>query len=277
MNKKILARICPALVLLYSFTGFMESAHALKLEAGDILADFVRVKADTGEQSLLGFGEPDSFFNMVLDSDGTLLVLIDSIGGDGQPAIVRYNLTDGSQQTILLLPDSTSGLPSIFSANLLGIAVAPNGQIFAFNNLFVFKVDPLTGQLTILTTLGQFSGISTIAIDTNGDVLVGDLDTNTLFRVNPVTGSTSQISSGGQLSGISVIAVDADDNYIILNQNGSPTRFVKINRTTGSQSNALSAPSLVDDDFISDLIIDTNGDFIVSIFVTIQQNNQETA
>ncbi len=43
MSKEVVVRICQALCVIFIYAGYTASAHALKLEAGDILADFVQI------------------------------------------------------------------------------------------------------------------------------------------------------------------------------------------------------------------------------------------
>jgi hypothetical protein len=95
-----------------------------------------------------------------------------------------------------------------------GIAVSQSGEVFALNLQFdsVVRVDPLTGAKTVISSGGLFSDVSCLAVEANGNLLVGDRGgAGSVVRVNPVTGAQSVLSSGGQLGGIEPtdIAVDA--------------------------------------------------------------------
>ncbi len=250
------------LIALICMVFYLNAASALGLKPGDIFADLILIKPGTGAQTISGFQIRHND-GMAFDNEGNILNIYDG-------AITTHDLITKEQSTLF---------PNGILSSITGLTVASDGQIFAHDQTSVSRIDPITGQQTILSSGSRFSEILAIAMDANGNVIIGDRGNSTLFAVNPDTGTTDEISSGGSIERIAGIALDANGDYIVLNESASAnTRIVKVDRNTGNQSNAVGG-ELLDSDgnnvflsSLSDFVIDTNGDFIIGLEQPIGQS-----
>lgn len=248
---------CLRLIVVFQFLTLVQYTYAVDFKPGDILADLVLVKPDSGKQTLAGVQLADQDA-LAFDGSGMLL----NIFGGG---ITTHDLVTREQST--LFPNGTT-------SSIVGLVVADDGRIFAYDNTSVSRIDPITGQQSILSSGGHFSQLNSIAMDTNGNVLVGDRGNKTLFSIHPDSGAREIISSGDGIFDIAGIAVDGNGDYIVLNERATaPSRFLKIDRNDKTQSNAVDG-DLKDSQGITintslstlaDFVIDGNGDFLVAM------------
>jgi len=229
----------------------------VELKPGDILADMIVVKPGTGTQTIAGVQLYQRDDGMAFDNAGNLLNIFDG-------AITTQDLDTREQTTVF---------PNGQLSSILGLVVAADGRIFAYDRTSVSRIDPITGAQTILASGNQFDEIEAIAMDSNGDVLLGDSGNRALFTVDPDSGAVETVSSDGDIFDIAAVQVDGNGDYIVMNQEASaPVRFVKVDRVSGTQSNAVSG-ELKDAQDIAinigigrayDFVIDANGDFLVA-------------
>jgi streptogramin lyase len=132
-----------------------------------------------------------------------------------------------------------------FTINAGDILVANDG------NSTVIKIDPNTGQQTLLATFTtvttngtQYGGVHDLALSPNGDLIVLQHEP-TVSRVNLVTGAITNISSGGLLGtdaqgtlrfGLAV----APNGDIYVAVYGPNADIVKVDPNTGAQSSVAS-------------------------------------
>ena len=87
------------------------------------------------------------------------------------------------------------------------------GDILAGGAEQVVRVDPATGQETVISSGGllsggSFFGVVATAIEPSGSVLAL-VDSGSVVRVEPATGNQTLVSSGGQLDWPNDLAVEA--------------------------------------------------------------------
>jgi Ca2+-binding RTX toxin-like protein len=249
---------------------FIADAAAPTLFGGVLSIDPV-----TGEQKIVtSAGNFVSPFGIAIDANGNLIVTdpnafgIPGVGGPG--GIVRVDPQTGTQTIV-----SSSG---IFSGPI-GIVIDANGNIIVadstqndgFNGGLggIIKVNPLTGDQTLISSEGSFVAPVGIAIDTNGDLIVADYEafggSGGIIRVNPITGVQSTISSGGSFVDPYGIAIDTNGDLIVVDLNafGGSGGIIRVNPITGVQSTISSGGSFIEPLGIA---IDANGDLIVTDF-----------
>lgn len=102
------------------------------------------------------------------------------------------------------------------------IALAANGEIFAVSirsgsptPTDIYRIDPVTGAKSVVSSGGQFVNLQGIVVAPNGDLFVTDGDAlpdgagakGAVFRVNPATGVQTPVSAGGAFRSPSGVAV----------------------------------------------------------------------
>ena len=97
--------------------------------------------------------------------------------------------------------DPATGSKSIVSSFgmfdlLWDIEIASDGSFLLSDvgNDSLFRVDPTTGDQSILAT---FTDVRGIAIEPDGDVIVADPGAGEIVRIDPETGSKTLVSAGG--------------------------------------------------------------------------------
>lgn len=88
-----------------------------------------------------------------------------------------------------------------FLANQLAAAGLKPGDILVMDPASIVAVDPVTGQQTVAFSGGLITGLSSITIDRNGDMIVMNSTPETavlaILRINPVTGSQAVVTTNG--------------------------------------------------------------------------------
>ncbi len=80
----------------------------------------------------------------------------------------------------------------------MDLAWAPDGTMYGAVNDALYRVDPATGQATLVTKLQGASRVMGLAIDHFGNFYVSEIVANApLFRVNPATGATTKLFDTG--------------------------------------------------------------------------------
>ena len=139
-----------------------------------------------------------------------------------------------------------------FTPQAIGFTIN-TGDILVGNdgNSTVIKIDPNTGQQTLLATFTtvttngtQYGGVHDLAFSPNGDLIVLQHEP-TVSRVNLVTGAITNISSGGLLGTdaqgtvrFGLIVAPNGDIYVAVY--GPNADIVKVDPNTGAQSSVAS-------------------------------------
>lgn len=170
----------------------------------------IRINPSNGSQSLVSAGDLSFLpFGIALDTKGNIFVT-----DFGTDRVVRVDPATGAQLTI-----SSGG----FFADPRGIAIDGMGDIlvadlqaFGPNPLDgpggIIRVNPVTGDQSVVSSAGLFLDPWGITIDAAGQLLVADRSTfpdfrGAVFRVDPLTGTQATVSSGGQFADPTGIAV----------------------------------------------------------------------
>jgi len=138
----------------------------------------------------------------------------------------------------------------------------------------IFKVDPITGAQTTVSSDGLFTtgggGPRGITIDAMGEILVADpnalgggcpVGCGGIIKVNPVTGGQTVVSSGGLFVNPWGLTLDPIGDIIVADETAFGATIFRVNPITGSQTVISSGGSM---DAPYDLAIAANGDIIVS-------------
>jgi len=213
-----------------SSAGMFGILHGLAFEpSGDVLvsstyvdraAAIIRVNARTGAQSLAS--SAGLLFNpidLALDANGDILVSEDR-SQEGASALLRLDSRTGAQSVI-----AQAG--HLIAPN--GIALAPRGEIWiadAHEHRVVFsgpledsggpgkiiRLDPLTGEQSVLFSGQHFRDPSAIAFSSDGTVYVADPNAvrqqrGAIIRIDPNTGKQEVLARGEDIAGPVDIAV----------------------------------------------------------------------
>lgn len=146
----------------------------------------------------------------------------------------------GGNPSALCYVDHITGVPhqvvSAANGSLVDVTSAPNGDIYAVSGgSMLYKVDPVTGSLTVISQQGSLISASWIQRAPDGNLYVVD-GTNGLIRVDPSSGSQSIVTSGViqalaiDLQGVGYIAL-ADDVF-----SSEPYHIYRVDLTTGTRT-----------------------------------------
>ncbi len=201
---------------------------------------------------------------IAVEADGDILVAdLQAFGGSG--GVIRVDPTTGARTTVSA-NTAPAGGPSFDNPNSL--AVASNGDIVvADDNAFalpllagtggVIRVNPATGARTTISEntapVGAplFSDPSGVALEANGDILVGDPNafagsTGGVIGVNPATGARTTVSENtAPLGGPSFaepfgVALEAEGDILVADMEafGGSGGVVRVDPTTGARTTA---------------------------------------
>jgi sugar lactone lactonase YvrE len=109
----------------------------------------------------------------------------------------------------------------------------------------LYRVDPLTGAQTVLSTGGDFAVLAGVAVDAKGNIFVSDTEAfqdvhGAVFQVDPATGAQRTVASGGFIPGPHGLAVGPNGDILVTTGFG----IVRVDPITGAQSLLLSAGAL---------------------------------
>lgn len=135
-------------------------------------------------------------------------------------------------------------LASVAPARAQGTDLAPGDIVvvdaFAFGLPSaaggVIRVDPETGVQTEVSSGGFFSNPTGIALEADGNILIGDWGDfpGVIIRVDPATGAQTIVSAGGFLVTPIGIAVEADGSLLV--SDASARAVIRIDPVTGVQT-----------------------------------------
>ncbi len=220
----------------------------------------IRIDPVSGAQTTVssggGFVDPAG---IALDANGDILLAdFEGHSGSGTGTVYRVDPITGDQTTI-----STGGsLEDPF-----GIAVDANGDILVadFGNFesvapggtgSIFRIDPLTGSQTVISTGGNLIDPAGIVLDANGDILVADFQAfgggcpvgcGGIIRVDPITGTQTTISTGGSFVNPIGIALDVSENIVVGDADafGGGGGILQVDPVTGLQTTISSGGSFL--------------------------------
>src|SRR3989344_755214 len=159
----------------------------------------IKVDPATGAQSIVYISHDVNAgpLHLAIEADGNIVV--SDVSGASR-GVVRINPVTGVGAQL-----ASGGYLSV----PVGIAVAPNGNIFvADNSGWVVKVDPATGAQTLVASGWPLACPTGLAFDNNGDLLVGDPcnEPGAVVKINLADGSMSVLANfGSSPQGIAVM------------------------------------------------------------------------
>jgi sugar lactone lactonase YvrE len=229
--------------------GFGAPASAVELRAGDLVVvdagrssptvqppRVLRVDPVSGAQTLISAGgllvAPVA---VALAGTGAIFVS-DSGGGPNQGAILRIDPATGGQQVV----EGSFG-------GLLGVARdRASGNLYAADaaEATLFRVDPLSGGKTPVSSGGLLALPQAVAVAPSGLVFLTSFATNAwrIVRVDPaVVGSQTSIASGFELP--SGIAADASGQLWVVD--AQTATVVRVDPATGGKTPLASGGQLV--------------------------------
>jgi sugar lactone lactonase YvrE len=119
------------------------------------------------------------------------------------------------------------------------VAVKGNEKIYAIGQLSVgakqavVSIDPATGAQTAVSSGGNFTGLSGIALEADGSILVSQ--STMVIRVNPSTGLQTVLSTGGRMTSARGMAVGPNGQiFVTATITGFATGVLPLNRTSAS-------------------------------------------
>ena len=224
------------------------------LYVADFSAAVIKVDPDTGAQTVIASGAPLSKpAGITVDNDGTLLV------ADNISRIIRIDPVTGVQTVVSIggLLDRPNGIAVDASGNIFVADMAyETVSLFAAGGA-VIKIDPVTGDQSIVSEHNNFVNPFGLTIDNTGNLYVadfGDFLSNDLdgliIKVDQSTGGQSIISSADFRSPSNIALENdgsilvADRNYLSCNTNfGGVTR---LDPATASQTALTPCGNFVD-------------------------------
>lgn len=160
--------------------------------------------------------------------------------------------------------DLRNGGLSVFGQLIGGQFALKPGEIIVSDSVAsaIFRVDPLTGAKTILSSGGRPQGI---AIGADGIVIAADANAGAIFKVDPVTGAQTVISSGGNFVSPYGVLLEACGTIIVVDARagGDPLgAIIRVDPVTGAQTVLSSGGHLV---LPTGVAIDATGNIIVAV------------
>jgi len=139
------------------------------------------------------------FEDLTIDQNGHI-ILAGKI--KGEPSVVRVNPNTGKHT---IISDNRISQPG-FLTNPVGIAIDKNGEILVIDDdagpslkSAVIRINPNTGKQSLLShneisDLDLLIKVKGIAVDIDGNIIVGDDDEKTVIKIDPKTGNQELIS-----------------------------------------------------------------------------------
>ncbi|HEX9942328.1 MAG TPA: IPTL-CTERM sorting domain-containing protein [Thermoanaerobaculia bacterium] len=201
------------------------------LVADEFAGAVFRVDPVSGNQMTLAsnFISPTA---IAIDANGDIFVTDFLLGLSysekvSSPAVTRVDPATGTQTPVVLAGNTF--------CNPTGIAIDANGDLIVADEgvQSVFRIDPVSGAVTTLSSGGLFMDPVGIAIEANGNILVGDFSVG-IIRVDPVTGTQTLLTSGGSLVNPFHLALDLNGDILVADFQADAV--IRVNPTTGAQS-----------------------------------------
>ena len=208
-----------------------------------VLSDF----SDPAQGPVADGAAGDGILGIAVERSGEILVTAKGAGSPDaggtvfRDALLRVNPVNGQRTVLSDFGDPAQG--PLGGQCSFGVAIEASGTILATdcNNLgsssggLLFRIDPLTGQRTVLSDFGnpaqgglaQFP--SGMAVEASGMILVaapfaGSVPGGALFRVEPVNGARTLLSDFGNAAQgatgtlLRAVAVEATDAILVVDE-----------------------------------------------------------
>ncbi|MEZ5364211.1 MAG: thrombospondin type 3 repeat-containing protein [Bryobacterales bacterium] len=164
---------------------------------------------------------------------GDVVVAVQNI-----PALVAVDSNTGEQTILSWSGEMSRGMVANGSTGLInGVAMEAGGGILVSERLgpgSIIRVNPVTGEQTVLALLtpGSFQDNMGIALDWNGNVLVGNGQANALLRIDRATGAQTTVASGAPLD--RPIGIGVGRNGDIFAADNNSRAVMRIDPVTGA-------------------------------------------
>jgi streptogramin lyase len=220
------------------------------------LAAVFRVDPVTGDRTIVSDANTGSgpaferlYGGIAVEADGNVVVTA------GAGAVIRVDPVTGDRT---IVSDADTGSGPAFGAPLGNVASERSIAVEADGNLLVldaelvavFRVDPVTGDRTIVSDADTGSGaafgapLRGVAVEADGNVVVTVVAAGAagaVIRVDPVTGDRTIVSDastgdGGALLGAYGIAVEADGNLVVTDD--LLWAVIRVDPVSGDRTNA---------------------------------------
>jgi hypothetical protein len=182
------------------------------------------------------------------------------------------SLTSGMIKTLIegvVLFGIAIALPLVGASQVAAVTLTPGDIVIADQGLgdlrgpAIIRVDPTTGNQTIVSSGGLLSVPRGVALDVNGDILVamrccGPNVINGVLRVDPTTGNQTIVSSAGNFVAPADLALDANGDILVAD---FFNRVIKVDPVTGAQTVVSSGGNFTT---INGIAIAANGDILIS-------------
>jgi streptogramin lyase len=208
---------------------------------GSQAGGLIRVDQETGDQEVIAAGDGFGFpFDVAIAPTGEIFVINANTSG------------------IVKVDPMTAVVSTVSSQNGTAIAFEASGALLAAGSDSLFRVDPVTGSSTTLST--GLRSVAEIETEADGNVLVAHRSSDgfdRIVRVDPVSGAQTIVSEGGSLEfGASGgLAVGESGRIFVLTGFGD---IVEVNPQTGVQTPITTALN----HFGRGLVIDSSGDLL---------------
>ncbi|NOU23765.1 MAG: hypothetical protein HOO93_18610 [Methyloglobulus sp.] len=234
-----------------------------------VLSDF----SDSGQGPIPDNAAQDGVLGIAVEPSGQIIVTAkgagspDSGGTVFRDALLRVNPVTGQRTLLSDFGDPDQGV--LGGQCSFGVAIEATGKILVTdcNNLagssggLLFRIDPATGQRTVLSDFGNSSQGTDIAqlpsgitVEASGQILVvvpffkGTIPGGALFRVDPVSGQRTLLSDFGNIaqgaSGTLLrgVTTESNGNILVVDQDvddfiGSAAGAIfRVNPSTGQRT-----------------------------------------
>lgn len=144
-----------------------------------------RVDLATGDTTPFGVNlSPEIFMGLGFTPDGTLYGVNAASGTPDDGSLFRFDPATGAATNVKVA--GSCGM-------IMDLAVHPDGTLYGVNPWSLFRINPHTGEATLVVTTAH-SRIMGLAIDDDGHFYVTEiLPATPLLRLDPVTGATTPV------------------------------------------------------------------------------------
>jgi len=205
----------------------------------------IAVDPSTGAQSLVASGGHIDGPFAIQYMKGHLFVADSGTVLNTTPNVVEIDPSTGKQTLIT----QGGNLPLVPSS--LELQPGPGNTIYvgeysATSTGAILRVDLHTGAQTLIATGGYLNGPVDMALNSSGNLIVGDTagggapGLGNVVSINPQTGSQTLISAGGLISNVNGSSVDRVGDIFVsryaTSSPSTPASIIEVNPSTGAQS-----------------------------------------
>ena len=129
---------------------------------------------------------PEIFMGIGFSPEGTLYGVNADSGTPNQNSLYQFDLTTGAATKVGV----TGGC-----GDIMDLAWHPDGTMYGAAWDSLYRINPQTGQASLVTKLQGLTSVMGLAIDDHGNFYVSEIVTNApLWRVDPVTGAATAVA-----------------------------------------------------------------------------------